>query len=139
MYPQLLAARRQSSFMKKQSAAIVAVLALVAFLATALTVVVADPAPPPSYTKQEDVSSDFIKQVGKFAVNVYRLAHMIPMNYLSTSKCWSSPAGGGANNYWMVLSATNYTGTAGSYVSTVWGIPGSESKTWKLLTFEGTM
>ena len=125
--------------MKKRSASsVVAVLALLA-LATALTVVVAGPAPPSGYTKQEDVSSDFIKQVGKFAVNVYKIAHMIPMSYLSTSQCWSSPAGGGANNYWMVLRATNWTGTAGSYVSTVWGIPGSESKTWKLLTFNGTM
>lgn len=125
--------------MKKQSsAAVVAVLALLAMATTLTTVVVADLAPPSGYTKQEDVSSDFIKQVGKFAVNVYKIAHMITMNYLSTSQCWSSPAGGGASNYWMVLRATNWTGTAGSYVSTVWGIPGSESKTWKLLTFNAT-
>lgn len=119
------------------SAAAVAVLALLA-LATSLTVAVADPAPPSGYTNKEDESSDFIKQVGKFAVNVYKIAHMIPMTYLSTSQCWSSPAGGGANYYWMVLRATNWTGTAGSYTSTVWGIPGSESKTWKLLTFNAT-
>lgn len=125
----------------KQSA-VAAAQALLIALAIALAMVVvtaANPAPPPGYTKQEDVSSDFIKQVGKFAVTVYKMAHMIPMSYLRTLQCWSSPAGGGANNYWMVLTATNWTGTAGSYVSTVWGIPGSESRTWKLLTFNGTM
>ncbi|CAL4916552.1 unnamed protein product [Urochloa decumbens] len=119
----------------KQSGAIVvvaAVLAAVALLAAAA------PSPPPGYMTQEDVSSYFIQQVGKFAVNVYKIAYMIPMSYVSTSQCWSAPAGGGANYYWMVLTATNRSGTAGQYVSTVWGIPGSESKTWKLLSFNCT-
>ena len=124
----------------KQSAVVVVVAVLVvALLAGAATVaVVAAPQPPPGYTTQEDTSSYFIKQVGKFAVNVYKIAYMIPMTYVSTSQCWSAPAGGGANYYWMVLTATNGTGAAGQYVSTVWGIPGSESKTWKLLSFNST-
>ena len=124
----------------KQSAVVVVVAVLVvALLAGAATVaVVAAPQPPPGYTTQEDTSSYFIKQVGKFAVNVYKIAYMIPMSYVSTSQCWSAPAGGGANYYWMVLWATNRTGAAGQYVSTVWGIPGSESKTWKLLSFNCT-
>ena len=124
----------------KQSAVVVVVAVLVvALLAGAATVaVVAAPQPPAGYTTQEDASSDFIKQVGKFAVNVYKIAYMIPMTYVSTSQCWSAPAGGGANYYWMVLWATNRTGAAGQYVSTVWGIPGSESKTWKLLSFNST-
>jgi len=124
----------------KQSAVVVVVAVLVvALLAGAATVaVVAAPQPPPGYTTQEDTSSYFIKQVGKFAVNVYKIAYMIPMTYVSTSQCWSAPAGGGANYYWMVLWATNRTGAAGQYVSTVWGIPGSESKTWKLLSFNCT-
>jgi len=124
----------------KQSAVVVVVAVLVvALLAGAATVaVVAAPQPPPGYTTQEDTSSYFIKQVGKFAVNVYKIAYMIPMSYVSTSQCWSAPAGGGANYYWMVLWATNRTGAAGQYVSTVWGIPGSESKTWKLLSFNST-
>ena len=124
----------------KQSAVVVVVAVLVvALLAGAATVaVVAAPQPPPGYTTQEDTSSYFIKQVGKFAVNVYMIAYMIPMSYVSTSQCWSAPAGGGANYYWMVLWATNRTGAAGQYVSTVWGIPGSESKTWKLLSFNCT-
>ncbi|RLN42311.1 hypothetical protein C2845_PM01G44290 [Panicum miliaceum] len=119
----------------KQSAVIVAAVLVVSLLAVA---VVAAPQPPAGYTTQEDASSYFIQQVGKFAVNVYKIAYMIPMSYVSTSQCWSAPAGGGANYYWMVLTATNRTGAAGQYVSTVWGIPGSKSKTWKLLTFNST-
>ncbi|KAG2549269.1 hypothetical protein PVAP13_9KG164600 [Panicum virgatum] len=124
----------------KQSAVGVAAVLVVALLAAgaATVAVVAAPQPPAGYTTQEDASSDFIKQVGKFAVNVYKIAYMIPMTYVSTSQCWSAPAGGGANYYWMVLWATNRTGAAGQYVSTVWGIPGSESKTWKLLSFNST-
>ncbi|CAN6288268.1 unnamed protein product [Urochloa humidicola] len=120
----------------KQSVAVVVVAAVIA--AVALLAAAATLSPPPGYTTQEDVSTYFISQVGKFAVNVYKIAHMIPMSYVSTSQCWSAPAGGGANYYWMVLTATNGSGTAGQYVSTVWGIPGSESKTWKLLSFNGT-
>lgn len=119
----------------KQSAVVVAAVLVVVLLAVAM---VAAPQPPAGYTTQEDASSYFIQQVGKFAVNVYKIAYMIPMSYASTSQCWSAPAGGGANYYWMVLTATNGTGAAGQYVSTVWGIPGSESKTWKLLSFNGT-
>ncbi|TKV93874.1 hypothetical protein SEVIR_9G258000v4 [Setaria viridis] len=122
--------------MKQSAAAPVLVAALLAAAAT--VAVVAALSPPPGYTTQEDINSYFIQQVGKFAVNVYKIAHMIPMSYVSTSQCWSSPAGGGANNYWMVLTATNGSGAAGQYVSTVWGIPGSESKTWKLLSFNST-
>ena len=124
----------------KQSAVGVAAVLVVALLAAgaATVAVVAAPQPPAGYTTQEDASSDFIKQVGKFAVNVYKIAYMIPMTYVSTSQCWSAPAGGGANYYWMVLWATNRTGAAGQYASTVWGIPGSESKTWKLLSFNST-
>ncbi|KAK3157480.1 hypothetical protein QOZ80_2AG0123060 [Eleusine coracana subsp. coracana] len=94
--------------------------------------------PPPGYTTKEDVNSDFIKQVGTFSVNVYKMAHMILMYYKYTVQCWSAPAGGGANYYWMVLTATNSSGVAGQYVSRVWGVPGSESKTWKLLSFNST-
>ncbi|KAJ1254644.1 hypothetical protein BS78_K230000 [Paspalum vaginatum] len=119
----------------KQSA-VVAVLPLLA-MAAALQVA-ADLAPPAGYTKEEDVTTYFIQQVGKFSVNVYKIAYMIYMNYVSTSQCWSKPAEDGGNYYWMVLSATNGSGTAGTYVSTVWGIPGSESKTWKLLSFNST-
>ncbi|CAN6283138.1 unnamed protein product [Urochloa humidicola] len=121
--------------MKQSSSVVAAVLAAVALLAA---VAAAALSPPPGYTTQEDVNSYFIMQVGKFAVNVYKIAYMIPMTYVSTSQCWSSPAGGGANYYWMVLTATNRSGAAGEYVSTVWGIPGSESKTWKLLSFNST-
>ncbi|KAF8723289.1 hypothetical protein HU200_021807 [Digitaria exilis] len=126
--------------MKKQSsstAAAVLVAALLVAIAT-VAVVQAAPSPPAGYTTQEDAGSDFIRQVGKFAVNVYKIAYMIPMSYVTTYQCWSAPAGGGANYYWMVLAATNGTGGSGQYVSTVWGIPGSESKTWKLLSFNAT-
>lgn len=122
--------------MKQSAAAPVLVAALLA--AAAVVAVVATLSPPPGYTTREDVNTYFIQQVGKFAVNVYKIAYMIPMTYVSTLQCWSAPAGGGANYYWMVLTATNGSGAAGQYVSTVWGIPGSESKTWKLLSFNST-
>uniref|UniRef100_A0A0E0QYR8 Cysteine proteinase inhibitor n=1 Tax=Oryza rufipogon TaxID=4529 RepID=A0A0E0QYR8_ORYRU len=104
----------------------------------AVTALLVAPAGGGGYTTAEDVSSDFIKQVGKFAVTVYKLARGVSLYYVSTSQCWSKPAGGGADDYWMVLTATNGAGAAGSYVATIWGIPGSESKTWKLLSFNAT-
>ncbi|GJN20539.1 hypothetical protein PR202_gb07930 [Eleusine coracana subsp. coracana] len=115
---------------------VVPVLALL--IAALAVVVVTGLAPPPDYTTREDENSYFIQQVGMFAVNVYKMGHMCQMYYKYTVECWSKPAGGGANYYWMVLTATNSTGAVGQYVSTVWGIPGSESKTWKLLSFSCT-
>uniref|UniRef100_A0A0E0M7F1 Cysteine proteinase inhibitor n=1 Tax=Oryza punctata TaxID=4537 RepID=A0A0E0M7F1_ORYPU len=111
---------------------------VVTLAAVTALLVAATATPPAGYTTPEDVNSDFIKQVGKFAVTVYKLAKGVSLYYVSTSQCWSMPAGGGANDYWMVLTATNGAGAAGSYVATVWGIPGSESKTWKLLSFNAT-
>uniref|UniRef100_A0A0E0EXH0 Cysteine proteinase inhibitor n=1 Tax=Oryza meridionalis TaxID=40149 RepID=A0A0E0EXH0_9ORYZ len=125
----------------KQSSSGLAATVITLATVTALLVapaVAATATPPAGYTAAEDVSSDFIKQVGKFAVTVYKLARGVSLYYVSTSQCWSKPAGGGADDYWMVLTATNGAGAAGSYVATVWGIPGSESKTWKLLSFNAT-
>jgi hypothetical protein len=123
--------------MKQTTVAAVLVLVTVAGVAFVLGAV--NLAPPPEYTTKEDENSYFIKQVGMFAVNVYKMAHMYQMYYKYTLQCWSKPAGGGANYYWMVLTATNGTAAVvGEYISTVWGVSGSESKTWKLLSFNCT-
>ncbi|KAL6641180.1 hypothetical protein ACP70R_019361 [Stipagrostis hirtigluma subsp. patula] len=116
--------------MKRSSSAVAAAAVLVALLAAAAAV-----APPAGYTKKEDENSEFARQVSKFAVTMYGLGHMVRMYYVTTWQCWSQPAGGGANYYWSLLAATNSSGAKGNYECIVWGIPGSESKTWKLLSF----
>ncbi|KAL6883345.1 hypothetical protein ACP4OV_010759 [Aristida adscensionis] len=123
--------------MRQSAAAVAVVLALLA-AAAAVAMVGAEPSPPPEYTTQEDVTSDFVKQVCKFAVTMFGLGHRVSIYYVSTSQCWSKPAGDGANYYWAVLTARNSSGATGKYVTTMWGIPGSESRTWKLYTFDST-
>ncbi|KQJ96632.1 hypothetical protein BRADI_3g26130v3 [Brachypodium distachyon] len=125
----------------KQSAA-VAALALVVAAAVLLPVarVQAIETRPSKYTYQEDVNSDFVKGLGRFAVTVYKLAHeLTSMSYASTSQCWSVPSNEGVE-YWMVITVQDGTGAYGygRYVCIVWGIPGSESKTWKLLSCNST-
>ncbi|KAM3315503.1 hypothetical protein ACQJBY_033942 [Aegilops geniculata] len=123
----------------KQSA-VVAALALAVVVTAAVLLpgatVAAVATRPAKYTYQEDATSDFIKSVGTFSVTVYKLAHGLNMYYTSTSQCWSVASGEGYE-YWMVLTAKN-GGVYGRYVSIVWGIPGSESRTWKLLSFSST-
>lgn len=124
----------------KQSA-VVAALALVVVVTAAVLLpgatVMAVATRPAKYTYQEDATSYFIRSVGTFSVTVYKLAHGLTMSYASTSQCWSVASGEGYE-YWMVLTAKNGAGVYGRYVSIVWGIPGSESRTWKLLSFSST-
>ncbi|EMS49966.1 hypothetical protein CFC21_050921 [Triticum aestivum] len=124
----------------KQSA-VVAALALAVVVTAAVLLpgatVAAVATRPAKYTYQEDASSDFIRSVGTFSVTVYKLSHGLTMYYASTSQCWSVASGEGYE-YWMVLTAKNGAGVYSRYVSIVWGIPGSESRTWKLLSFSST-
>ncbi|KAM0900632.1 hypothetical protein ACQ4PT_020474 [Festuca glaucescens] len=123
--------------MKKS--AVVAALALIVFVAAAVLPVatVAVATPPSKYTKQEDVTSQLVKGVGSFSVTVYKLHEERTMSYESTSQCWSVPSQGGYE-YWSELTAKDGAGAYGRYLSIVWGIPGSESRTWKLLSFTST-
>uniref|UniRef100_A0ACD5TJW6 Uncharacterized protein n=1 Tax=Avena sativa TaxID=4498 RepID=A0ACD5TJW6_AVESA len=124
--------------MKKS--AVVAALALVVVVTAAVlpvaTVAVATP-PPSKYTYQEDAASKFVKTVGSFSVTVYKLAHRLTMYYVSTSQCWSVASGAGYE-YWTVLTAKNETGAYRTYEAIVWGIPASQSRDWKLLSFKCT-
>ncbi|CAM0952281.1 unnamed protein product [Alopecurus aequalis] len=122
----------------KKSAVVALVIAAVVTAAVLPVATVAVATRPSEYTYQEVVTTSFVKSLGSFAVTVYKLAHGLTMYYQSTSECWSVAASGpaGYRCYWMLLTAKDGNGTYGGKVSTVCGVPGSQ--TWKLISFNST-
>uniref|UniRef100_A0A0D9VQ33 Cystatin domain-containing protein n=1 Tax=Leersia perrieri TaxID=77586 RepID=A0A0D9VQ33_9ORYZ len=77
-----------------------------------------------------------IQQVGRFSILVYDLSHRKSLVFVAVVSGETEPAVGGGTNYRLVVLAEKTPGgSKGKFQCVVWGVPGSRSNTWKLLSF----
>ncbi|KAL5219570.1 hypothetical protein ABZP36_020254 [Zizania latifolia] len=108
---------------------------LVAFAAVVAAATL--PAAEASYTPIANTSSLVIEQVANFSVIVYNLSNGKSLAFVSVVRGETERAVGGGTNYRLVILAEKTPrGSKGQFQCIVWGVPGTRSNTWKLLSFK---
>ncbi|KAG8073655.1 hypothetical protein GUJ93_ZPchr0006g42152 [Zizania palustris] len=95
------------------------------------------PAAEATFTPIANTTSLVIQQVANFSVIVYDLSNGKSLAFLSVVRGETERAVGGGTNYRLVILAEKTPGgSKGQFQCLVWGVPGTRSNTWKLLSFK---